>query len=200
MTVFDVEVRKPPVDAQFALHLPRVRGKCRWCGESCAGEKTRFGGDRIHWHATCRQEFVIIAFPDGARDAVFARDKGICCDCGGDFSQEYIFRPEFKARIEDGVSIWNGGDHATYNPIIWVSLWHVDHKVPLWKVRHLPPIQRLAYFKLANMVTRCRRCHDRKTVKETGERKHFDHLSDKAPKPKSRWPKRTFPKRLKRKT
>lgn len=180
------DVRKPPVDAQFALHLPQKRGKCRWCGEPVGGEKTRFGGGRIYWHEECQAEFYIIIRPESARNALFKRDKGICCDCGEDFSERFVLRkgievicgpdwkdkyPRDKYHAESRLGFWR------YTELVYISLWHGDHKVPLWKVRHMAPLARLEYFKLANLITRCHECHKFKTNEEAGERAKLNEMA-----------------------
>lgn len=46
----------------------------------------------------------------------------------------------------------------------------VDHRVPLWKVAHLPPDQRRPYFGPANIWLLCQRHHKAKTKLEAAER------------------------------
>ena len=57
----------------------------------------------------------------------------------------------------------------------WVL--EVDHKVPLWKVSHLPDALRRAYFKLTNLWLLCSDCHKRKSAKESAERAHLKRLA-----------------------
>lgn len=223
MTDEKIAVRKPPIDAQFALHLPKVRGKCQWCGQPCHDD------GRIFWHFDCHVEFSIIVFPDAARRAVEKRDHGVCCDCGEDWSERYLLRKSGVLVISGDIGIdWRDEDARAqyheerragfweYSELVWVSLWHVDHKTPLWKVRHLAPLRRLDFFKLGNLITRCHVCHKRKTKAEAAERAKFDRLApadlvdalpppskpDKRPSPKMRSRpfskvKRPFPKRQK---
>jgi 5-methylcytosine-specific restriction endonuclease McrA len=185
------QVRKPPVRAVLALHKQGVRGLCGWCGLA---------------------EMAIIEQPSRARDAVFARDRGVCADCSEDWALACRYEPESRNR--DGsphiASLWfqKGSIHGSsfpfrrddegpylYVALRAVSLWHVDHKVPLFRVRHMPPLQRIEYFKLANLITRCAPCHERKSAKESAERAHFRALTTKAEKPKRRWPKRKLQSR-----
>lgn len=185
------DVRKPPTRAVRAQHQQGRRGLCGWCGLAVT-ETTPVRGWPLFWHGACSEEMAIIERPDRARDAVFRRDQGICCDCGEDWSERNSFQPAYKARIDTGIetSIWEGGDRyiAIYNPIIWISLWNVDHKVPLWKVAHMPDLQRIEYFKLANLITRCVRCHERKTSKEAADRSKFNAQGKPpAEKPKRAW-------------
>lgn len=211
-----IAVRKPPVDAQFALHLPKVRGKCQWCGKPVDDD------GRIYWHFDCHVEFSIIIFPDAARRAVEKRDHGICVDCGEDWSERYVLRSSgTRVTISPDQGFdWSDEDARAqhheerragfwlYSELVWVSLWHVDHKTPLWKVRHMLLLRRLEFFKLANLITRCHRCHAFKTKKESADRAKFNAQGkdkpDRPPKPKHQMQsrgfskvKRPFPKRIK---
>lgn len=212
-----IDIRKPPVGAVYSQHKQGVRGSCGWCGLAVE-EKTRVRGFLKFWHDACDVERSIIEQPAMARHFVFKRDKGICADCGEDWSEMSIFRPAAPSRMagdNPDPDRFSPGpkpgswcyvyhrDGAPYVDLLVISLWHVDHKVPLWKVQHLPPLQRLEFFKLANLVTLCQRCHKRKSAQEEAEKAHLDRLSvappqDKPPKPKRNWPQRKFPKRLKR--
>ena len=138
--------RKPPYKAQLGLHLPRLRGKCQWCGLPTT-EKTHTGLLR-YWHKDCEEEFRIIVFPATARSRVERRDKRLCVDC-------------------KEVAGHNARGEAD---------WQVDHHVPLHAVSTLPPLQRLEFFKLKNLVTRCTKCHQRKTASEAGQRAHYKRL------------------------
>lgn len=55
--------------------------------------------------------------------------------------------------------------------------WAVDHHIPLWKVATLPPEQRIEYFRLPNLVTRCKDCHARKTAAEAAERAKIKRIA-----------------------
>lgn len=198
------DVRKPPVGERLKLHKQGIRGWCGWCGGPVE-DKTPGRGWLKWWHDACAEEMAIIEQPDRARDAVFRRDKGICCDCGEDWGERYVFRPGTNTIICPHIPRWEQEQYRAdreagfwrYQEIIWVSLWHVDHKVPLWKVRHMPPLQRLEYFKLQNLVTRCHRCHGFKTKKEAPERAKFKAQApekERPPKPSKKWASRPFPK------
>lgn len=212
----DVAIRKPPVGAVYVQHKQGVRGLCGWCGLAVE-EKTAVRGWLKFWHDACDWERSIIEQPALARVAVFKRDRGICFDCGEDWSEMSVFRPAYPVAarwVDFGASpdldryspgpkpgTWcqiSQGHDAPHVTLLVISLWHVDHKVPLWKVKHLPPLERLAFFKLANMVTRCHRCHAFKTGEEAAEKAHLDRLADPPPdKPKRAWPKRKFQQRPK---
>lgn len=208
------ELRTAPVKAVFALHPQGKRGSCQWCGKP-TDERTPALGKRRWWHAACELEYQICIRTDVARQAVEQRDHCICADCGRDCTNDYRARPEYSATIHEGrqhswlpdvPGDWfgkrGGGVQIFWNPIVWVSLWHVDHHIPLWKVQHLPPLPRIEYFKLGNLVTRCERCHALKSKKESAERAHFKRLPKKQKRRaefKHKWPKqklrsRGFPK------
>lgn len=201
------EVRKPPVGARLRLHKQGVRGWCGWCGGPVE-EKTPGRGWLKWWHDKCAAEMAIIENPAAARDAVLARDHGICCDCGEDWSNRYKSQPGPgssprlvmgvdgpERRAAHRVSRDADGNSVYWCDVVWISLWHVDHRVPLWKVQHLPDLERLVYFMLANLVTRCHECHKRKTSDEAAERAHLDRLARTDPKkPKRKWGAREFPK------
>lgn len=151
--------RKPPYKAHLALHLPRLRGKCQWCGLPTK-EKTHCGLLR-YWHKDCEEEFRIIVFPATARSRVERRDKRLCADCG-----------EVAGHNDRGEADWQ-----------------VDHHIPLWKVKDMQALQRLEYFKLHNLVTRCGRCHVIKSGKEASERAHIRTVrKERKPRPKRTWP------------
>lgn len=210
------EVRKPPVGAVFALHLPREPGKCPWCGLPIE-ERTPVRKQLKTIHAACNAELAIISDPSQARWYVLKRDKGICADCGEDWSEMARFFPTFivpprehhyyerSLRVTEGPKVgqivrlseevfdWDAPrkkrEVFLYVALTAVSLWHVDHKTPLWKVRHMSPLERLEYFKLANLITRCEPCHKVKTREEAAERAKFERLADprRESKPKERF-------------
>lgn len=195
-------VRKPPVEAVFALHRPREPGKCPWCGLEIT-ERTPVRKQLKTIHSACSAELAIITSPEQARWYLFDRDHGICADCGADFSEMYRYKPTWKEGHMWHIHWTDGRGSSTrpgagfpYVPITAISLWHADHHVPLWKVRHLPDLQRLEYFKLANLKTRCDPCHERKSTKESAERAHYRELAgENKEKPKRDWGGRGFQKR-----
>lgn len=156
-------------------------------------------------HYACDAELSVIQNPSHARWHVEKRDHGICIDCGEDWSKRYRFAkgagviicgpwecPDAaQYRNERAAGFWG------YTEVTWVSLWHVDHRVPLWKARHMPPLQRIEYFKLANLVTRCEPCHKLKTKREAAERAKFNDMATGDlldAKPKRRWSSRPMGK------
>ena len=68
----------------------------------------------------------------------------------------------------------------------FVGPWQADHNIPLWKVPEKGGyVVRIWYWTLANLKTRCTKCHTIKSGKETSERDHHKRLVKvKAGKPK----------------
>lgn len=77
----------------------------------------------------------------------------------------------------------------------------VEHRVPLWKVRHLPDAARIKYYGPENLWLNCETCHKRKSKREAAERAHGYRLELARVKAKRKqrrsrpWPKRKFPSR-----
>lgn len=201
----DIEVRKPPISAVLVLHKQGVRGTCGWCGDAVT-EKTPARGWFLFWHPKCSREMGIIEQPALARDAVFERDKGICAQCKEDWSNAAQLIPEFyvsawrEAHFDEDTSTPGPDgkrrvqvhtiDGFKYVSLKSISLWHVDHRIPLWSVVHMPALQRIEYFKLANLQTLCDPCHKQKTKREAARKSKFDGQAElfdapAQPKPKS---------------
>lgn len=199
--------RRPPVSEIHRLHLPRQAGKCDWCGLP-QEERTPVRKQLKLRHSVCDTELNIVQNPAAARAALWVRDSGVCAGCGGDFAFAHHYVPERKrpdgtagtsfAFNNDRTGHWFADDSAVlgrganavlgvlFTPVRSISMWHVDHKVPLWKVAHMPAIERVAFFKLPNLQTLCDQCHERKSAKETAERHHFDRLA-RSPKERLPW-------------
>jgi 5-methylcytosine-specific restriction endonuclease McrA len=177
-------VRKPPYLAVHRLHLPRQPGKCDWCGGP-QEERTPVRKQLRLRHQRCDDELSIICRPEVARDAVWKRDKGMCRECGVDCSTLATFKRDVT-RCEDvmveATRRWKKADTGLipdggaialwrpYTPVICTLAWAMDHIVPLWSVADMPDLQRIEYFKLANLQVLCDPCHDRKTAGEAARR------------------------------
>lgn len=113
-----------------------------------------------------------------------SRPRGQCRLCGGALADKrQVYHPECRALVaftrsptfarlviearDKGKCAVCGSTDAP---------WHVEHRVPLWKVRHLPDAERFYYFTPANVDTVCVNCHPFKSAKETTERAHIDRL------------------------
>lgn len=190
-------IRKPPCDAVFKSHFPREPGKCDWCGER-HDERTPVRKQLRLRHQRCEAELQMIQSAQIARDWVFDRDKGICAGCGEDWSLMSKFVPEW--RNEDGTPglsrVGSLRDDGRYDYVMLkvISLWHVDHRVPLWKVAHMPDLERIEYWKIGNLQTLCEVCHTFKTSAEAAEKAKYD-ARERPAKPKRKWPSRKLPSR-----
>lgn len=196
-----IDPRKPPYWEVQRQHPQDVKGTCAWCGKPTE-DKTESGRIAKYHHA-CKDELLCIVRPEVMRGFVFARDKGICANCGEDWSQKSRFVPEIYVRdwqsyytpdmvtpgpcgkrmvrvdfVHDGErGDWRKPDtrpRYPYVSVIAISLWHVEHTVPLWKVAHMPPVERIEYFKLAAVKTYCTPCHKVKSRKEAAEKAKYD--------------------------
>lgn len=56
------------------------RGTCRFCGEDIIEDGKH--NKRKHWHQACADTWRIANNPTEARKHVYAREKGVCQDCG----------------------------------------------------------------------------------------------------------------------
>ena len=158
-----MSVRKPPVKEVMSQYPQGVRGICCWCGGDVT-EKTPERGLLKYWHDKCKEEFLVITNPQYAANKVQERDRNVCFDCGKIPERKTVTR--IMGKKSGRTWEWDYEDIG----------WHVDHNIPLWKVSGLPPIDRIEYFKLDNLVTRCHECHAAKTKLEAKERAHFNRL------------------------
>jgi len=201
------DLRRPPVNEIHRIHLPKAAGKCDWCGLP-HDERTPVRKQLRLRHSSCDAELQLVQSPEVARRHVFDRDKGVCVDCREDWSLMVLFLPDYGTKAAPSITYadeqgygWSNGFREGLYPYVGlktVSLWHVDHKIPLWKVRHMPAAQRIEYFKLHNLVTRCEPCHKIKSRREAAERGKFRELAgENKPntKPRRKWPKRKMQSR-----
>jgi 5-methylcytosine-specific restriction enzyme A len=121
--------------------VKRERTPCRWC----AGEVPN--GRFTFCDARCVHEWKLRTDPRYLRDAVFARDRGICAICGIDtvilrrdkLKLDYAARKKFERE-------WGIRRH----------LWDADHVVPVCKGG--------GECDLSNMRTLCLKCHRKVTA------------------------------------
>ena len=160
-----IDVRRPPL-------LPYEKGRCSWCGDPI---ETRLKNDgtphavQASFHndvkRRCGLEYRQCFSASNFFDQVADRDGERCASCGA--------APE---------TWWNGGLAVTHRGEAFTvverrSLLVVDHKIPLWKVVHLPALERRWYFLPGTMQLLCADpCHARKTADEAAERAHFKRL------------------------
>jgi 5-methylcytosine-specific restriction endonuclease McrA len=116
--------------------VKRQRGPCRWCGAEVPRSRYTFCGD------ACVHEWRLRTDPGYLRGQVFARDRGVCAQCGLDTEAlrkdkrklDYAARRQFE-------NDWGGRRH----------LWDADHIVPV--------VEGGGACDLSNMRTLCLRCH-----------------------------------------
>lgn len=89
------------------------------------------------------------------REAVFARDKGICHDCGLDTEAERI-----KALYGAGLSEYSRG----LLRIKWRDAGMPSCSTSWWQADHVHELADGGNHDLGNLLTRCVPCHKRKTA------------------------------------
>jgi hypothetical protein len=168
-------VRRVPI-----LHARAPLGHCKWCskevlypaGHKKAGQRN----ERKGWHDTCLGDFFLHSRPEAQRSFLIRRDGEKCAQCGA---------APLKVVQGGEVVVWDskrprGEPPVTYCEIdIRINL-HIEHKVPLWKIRHLPDAERVKFFGPGNLQLLCTGldCHGGKTKAEAAERAHFDRMAD----------------------
>ncbi len=116
--------------------VKRQRGLCRWCGAAVPKGRFTFCGPR------CVHEWKLRTDPGYLRAQVFARDRGVCAQCGVDTEAlrrnkrklDYAARRQFEKE-------WGARRH----------LWDADHIVPV--------AEGGGECDLSNMRTLCLKCH-----------------------------------------
>jgi len=161
--------RKPP------LH-PYRRGFCVWCDQPITPRLKKNGEPyaiQASWHKECAGEYRACCAPSSFFDDLAERD-GLRCACCG--ASPHGWEPKKPPSL---VRVYRWGE---YCEVRWTPLLDVDHRIPLWKVRDMPDVQRREYFKLPNLQLLCRgdaggRCHQIKSAREAAERAHLDNLA-----------------------
>jgi 5-methylcytosine-specific restriction enzyme A len=172
-------------------HWESPKGHCRWCGKPVLhadGKKAGAINLRRHWHDACLADYKVAAWPKEARKALSKRDKGRCCDCG-EVAKKWLAR---RRRPRKKVGVIAG----PYTEIRRKRAFEVDHEVPLWSIAHLPDGDRVRYFMLDNLRTRCPTCHKAKTLREGTARKAIKAALKRKtvpPTPNSSWPGLSLP-------
>ncbi len=131
-------------------------GWCRWCGKAVdpkSGRRT--------WHERCLNEFWLHTDLTAQTRFLMKRDGPACAHCG-----------DLGHWIDAGdLNPWRRpSDESRGNLIKWSMELQVDHVVALWKVLHLPDVQRRAFFGPVNLWLLCGPCHKAKTAIEAAER------------------------------
>jgi 5-methylcytosine-specific restriction protein A len=116
--------------------VKRQRGPCRWCGAEVPRGRFTFCGD------ACVREWRLRTDPGYLREQVFARDRGVCAQCGLDTDALRKDKRKFDyAACRQFEKDWGGRRH----------LWDADHIMPV--------AEGGGECDLSNMRTLCLRCH-----------------------------------------
>lgn len=173
-----------------------VKGHCGWCGKKLEGRRSRWCSK------PCRTEFKSIIRDQGMfREAVRARDGGVCCECGfqAEEMQQLINKtlrerwkvsgrnhlpmdqPELKGyprsvvRKCEFVELKDGALHKRSYPQLKT----------LWQADHIHEVADGGFHDLDNAQTLCWRCHKDKTNKSAARRKRLRRVT-RARKPRKR--------------
>jgi len=116
--------------------VKRPQLNCRWCGAAVPKGRRTFCGD------ACVDQWKLRTDPAYLRQAVFARDRGVCAQCGLDTEslRKHKRKLDWAARKQFEKE-WGGRRH----------LWDADHIVPV--------VEGGGECDLSNMRTLCLKCH-----------------------------------------
>ncbi len=138
----------------------RRKGNCRWCGSAVPKGRRTFCSD------ACVHEWKLRTDPGYLREQVFARDGGVCAQCGLDTESlrkdkrklDWAARKQFEKD-------WGGRRH----------LWDADHIVPV--------VEGGGECDLSNMRTLCLKCHRATTAQLRARRPSLRPASSRLPAP-----------------
>lgn len=158
------------------LNRGAALGICVFCGNDDL-PRTKGGAPSRsrRWHPACKKRFQFLTDPFWQRLEVWKRDRGVCCDCGAETTPSILKQHIEDCFASDALGLLRG---YGFGP------WELDHDVPLWSVDHLPDRERLRFFELENMKTRCVPCHKRKTAREAVGRAKEKRIVKKSTQPK----------------
>jgi hypothetical protein len=146
---------------------PRVKGRCRWCGEPVAN------GRRSWCSPACVEDFRIRAWPGYVRRPLAERDRGVCGSCGWDTKK---FR-RIMMWAADGLSPREGCGRYPWaqslRPV--ADLLHqvgIDwHRQTFWDADHMVPVEDGGgACGLDNYQTLCIPCHKSKTAEQAAQK------------------------------
>jgi hypothetical protein len=162
-----IGVRAPPRKLAY-----RGKGTCCFCGEKIVNPDGT-PNERRTWHQQCADVWTIANQSSRFRDAVFARDHGVCRECGLDTQVPSNWRAERSRGYSVNGIAWNLDGDGRY-PFMWVHWimivnWHADHVVPLWSVDRDDP-DAFRFWTLENAQTLCDEHHAIKTAREAKQR------------------------------
>ena len=131
---------------------PGGRALCRWCRTEVPKGRRTFCSD------ACVHEWKLRTDPGYVREQVFARDRGVCAQCGVDTIalRRDMRRLDYAARRQF-LKKWRLGEKSRK------SLWDADHLVPV--------AEGGGQCDLSNMRTLCLLCHREATAALRGRMK-----------------------------
>lgn len=109
---------------------------------------------RRTWHPECVKLYFIATTSKGQREALWARDRGVCAVCGRDTLAE--------AKATINAEMYRYLERNQLNG----HRWQADHKLALINADCDPRA-----FTLDNLQTLCTACHKQKTKRDMAERK-----------------------------
>jgi hypothetical protein len=116
------------------------RNLCRWCNLEVPKGRHTFCSN------FCVEEWKLRTDPGYLRDKVFARDKGVCAQCGTDCQAAYHHLKRLR-----GAARARGWTSWGIKPNSRRTLWDADHIVPV--------VEGGGECDLSNIRTLCLKCH-----------------------------------------
>lgn len=141
----------------------QIQGLCTWCGTRVPAGRQTWCGKRCVWLYRMTQ-------PACLRDAVFARDHGVCSSCSVDSVALYRVIQRYAALhgVEKTARILT---HLQRPSSVKVVQHLLDDRATVWDADHVRPISKGGKpFDLGNIRTLCYWCHKRAT-KELASKK-----------------------------
>lgn len=186
-------VRHPPPYS----HQPK--GTCKLCAKPILKEDGT-PNLRVSWHRECVADWRIATSSGAARQALEARDKGICAYCGVDTATHWVGWRRGQVvvchgRIDERKSFSEANTYrAAYTEVMPIATWEVEHEIPLWSVDRSDPAA-LRFWMLENLRTSCIPCHRAKSAREAAQRAKELRIRNKAAGVETRKYRRKIPSR-----
>lgn len=151
-----------------------TEGRCCWCDKPLEPGRPK----TTRYHRACRSDHDLHTLRGVQFDFVAQRD-GLTCGCGcGRSPEKWLWREIIficHSNPRPGIDA-----EGHYCEIERVTALELEHREPLWKVRHLPAPDRVWYFGPGNLqLLAPDPCHKIKTSREAAARAHFNTLEEK---------------------
>lgn len=126
---------------------------CRWCGGPLPRRRRQWCSQ------TCVDEYLIRSQPREVHHRVYARDHGVCSQCGIDTVLLRRLLREFEVRMREIDSEWRKRRRAALGP------WAAKTGKVFWEADHIVPVNEGGgCCGLDNYRTLCVRCHKAETA------------------------------------